>query len=110
MLELLLVLVLIGAIVWLWRALRETTPRVLPWESDEDHDIDLPWESDDYDTTIRAAIQRRGRLWLRYGDAEGVISERYVAPYSWDGRILGAYCFGVQAPRKFRVDRIMELR
>lgn len=123
MFELLIVLVAIGIIIfWVVHRLREWGESHL--EIDPDFEIDVeedPWPETeeaasppavqpDYDTAIRDTIQRKGRLWLRYADAEGVISTRYIAPYSWDGVIMGAYCFGVQGPRKFRGDRIMELK
>ena len=71
---------------------------------------DTERDSQGYDTLIRRSLEYKYRLWLRYADAQGAITERYVSPYSWDGRILGAYCHLYRAPRNFRVDRIIELQ
>jgi predicted DNA-binding transcriptional regulator YafY len=63
---------------------------------------------------LRALLERRTRLHLRYADAARRSSERTVCPlglYFWGGAwTLAAYCELRQGHRNFRVDRILGFR
>ena len=64
-------------------------------------------------TPLRVALEERRIVWMRYEDAEGVISERTLRPvglffwgYRWS---LSAWCELRQAFRSFRLDRIRQI-
>ncbi|MER2598281.1 MAG: exonuclease domain-containing protein [Caldilineales bacterium] len=63
---------------------------------------------------LEDALARGGRLWLRYRDQRGQISERVVEPLDVtdDGQALylAAYCVQRGEQRTFRLDRVLEMR
>lgn len=64
-------------------------------------------------TVVRQAIQTERRLPIRYGDAEGKVSERVIWPFLisyFDGvRLVSAWCELRGDFRNFRTDRIQSL-
>ncbi|MCD6289964.1 MAG: WYL domain-containing protein [Anaerolineae bacterium] len=61
-------------------------------------------------TPLREALETHRPLWLRYVNAQGALSERYVEPLdAYDGYLI-AYCHLRREQRAFRLDRIMEMR
>lgn len=70
-------------------------------------DIPLP-------PTIAEALGSRKRLFLRYVDARGEITERWVTPQEvtggGDALALIAFCHLREETRQFRLDRIIEMR
>ncbi|MDE2992912.1 MAG: WYL domain-containing protein [Chloroflexota bacterium] len=96
-------LVVLGCLIWagyaIWKASKEELART----------PQRPAPASKHDAPIRTAIKQNRRLWLRYADAKGEISERMVTPAAWDGWMLEAYCHLRESPRNFRVDRIINL-
>ena len=62
---------------------------------------------------LAEALERRGRVRMRYVDARGRETERLVRPLRVHGRrghlYLIAHCYQAQALRTFRLDRVLEL-
>lgn len=55
----------------------------------------------------RVATEKR-RIWIKYQDAEGRISERKIEIYQWDNDYLFAWCCLRNEPRTFRIDHIVQ--
>lgn len=63
---------------------------------------------------LETALGDGRRLWLRYRNQQGQVSERWVEPLdvTGDGRTLylAAYCLEQAEQRTFRLDRILAMR
>jgi len=63
---------------------------------------------------IKTALTEGRRLWLRYRNEQGRVSERWVEPLDVTGDgptlYLAAYCLQQGEQRTFRIDRILDMR
>lgn len=79
----------------------------VPWVRREPVEIPLPIE-------LEEALRTQRRLFLRYVDEFGSLSERWVSPREVTARrdylYLRAYCHLRGAERHFRLDRVLEMR
>ena len=71
-------------------------------------------ELPDLPHVLETALVERRRLWLRYRNSSGHISERWVEPLDVSGNdvsvYLVAHCLHRGEQRTFRLDRIVEMR
>ncbi|MGB8646031.1 MAG: exonuclease domain-containing protein [Anaerolineae bacterium] len=78
----------------------------IPWQAPAASEIPVP-------PLVETALQRNLRLFLRYRDEKGTLSERWVSPIGVraEGRIvyLRAFCHLRNGERYFRLDRIVEM-
>lgn len=63
---------------------------------------------------VEEALRLNRKLWLRYVDEFGTLSERWVTPLGVNARrdcmYLRAFCYLRNAERNFRLDRVLEMR
>ncbi len=78
----------------------------IPWRVMSESEIPIP-------PIVEAALYQNQRLFLRYCDEKGVVSEREVSPIGiqMQGKTvyLRAFCYLRMSERHFRLDRIQEM-